>query len=178
MYNLNVNLAATAASTVSNLLAVESACTTPRTPEIVNSLIAMTNPLDNYTFGEDAPRKKSNAPIQSMSSDSNSSSCSQLESPTNAPLSVQHTCSQLIKAGLKLSIEQKRKFQSDGEDILDLDKCKRIKKHESESEEDKMNPNGVRNSILLFYFTFSLIKFHFNFRVVVVVLCPSKVILL
>lgn len=145
MYNLNVNLAATTASAVNNLLSVESACTTPRTPEIVNSLMAMTNPMDNYVFGEDAPKRKANAPITSMSSDSNSSSSSQLESPTNAPPSVQHTCSQLIKAGLKLSIEQKRKLQSDGEDILDLDKCtKRIKKNESESEEDKINIHGVR----------------------------------
>lgn len=145
MYNLNVNLAATAANTVSNLLSVESACTTPRTPEIVNSLMAMTNPLDNYTFGDDAPKKRANAPITSMSSDSNSSSCSQLESPTtNGPPSIQHTCSQLIKAGLKLSIEQKRKYQNDGEDILDLDNCKRIKRNESESEEDKVIANGVR----------------------------------
>lgn len=140
MYNLNVNLAATAANAVNNLLAVENS-PTPRTPEILNSLIAMTNPLDNYTFGEDGP-KKTKAPITSMSSDSNSSSCTQLESPTNAPPSVKHTCSQLIKAGLKLSIEQKRKH-SDCEDLLDLDKCKRIKKNDSESEEDKANVNGV-----------------------------------
>lgn len=54
MYNLNVNLAATAANAVNSLLSVDNACTTPRTPEILNSLIAMTNPLDNYTFGDDA----------------------------------------------------------------------------------------------------------------------------
>lgn len=51
MYNLNVNVnSAVSNSLVSNLLAVETACTTPRTPEIVNSLIAMTNPLDDYNY--------------------------------------------------------------------------------------------------------------------------------
>lgn len=44
---LNVS---TASTLVSNLLAVETACTTPRTPEILNSLIAMTNPLDDYNY--------------------------------------------------------------------------------------------------------------------------------
>lgn len=145
MYNLNVNLATSAANAVNSLLGVETGCTTPRTPEILNSLIAMTNPLDNYNFGDDAP-KTATGPLGSASSDSNSSSCSQMESPTNSTPSIQHTCSQLIKAGLKLSIEQKRKHQSDGEDLLDLDKCKRIKKSEcSESEEDRNNYHcGVR----------------------------------
>ncbi|GJQ86077.1 hypothetical protein Trydic_g10046 [Trypoxylus dichotomus] len=148
MYNLNVNLATTAAApgAVNNLLMVETGGTTPRTPEILNSLMAMTNPLDNYNFNDDVLKLGEKKPFMtaSTSSDSNSSSCSQLESPTNGPTSVQQTCSQLIKAGLKLSIEQKRKFQSDGEDILDLDKCsKRIKKNEcSESEEDKHHNGG------------------------------------
>ncbi|KAF7264911.1 activating transcription factor 3 isoform X2 [Rhynchophorus ferrugineus] len=147
MYNLNVNLAATAASAATNLL-VEGSCTTPRTPEILNSLIAMTNPLDNYQFGDDAPKIVSNVPPTSTSSDSNSSSSSQVESPTgNNPPSVQHTCSQLIKAGLKLTIEQKRKQQGDGDDLLDLDSVKRLKRcHDvSENEEDKIKqePNGL-----------------------------------
>lgn len=50
MYNLNVNVNVAASSAVTNLLAVESACTTPRTPEILNSLIAMTNPMDDYNY--------------------------------------------------------------------------------------------------------------------------------
>lgn len=140
MYNLNVNLATTAApGAVNNLLMVETGGNTPRTPEILNSLMAMTNPLDNYNFNDDGLKLGEKRMFTSASSDSNSSSCSQLESPTNGPTSVQQTCSQLIKAGLKLSIEQKRKYQNDGEDILDLDLCtKRIKKNEcSESEEDK-----------------------------------------
>lgn len=45
MYNLNVSMGAppllgVGPSTVS--------CTTPRTPEILNSVIAMTNPMDTY----------------------------------------------------------------------------------------------------------------------------------
>lgn len=44
---LNVS---TASTLVTNLLAVETACTTPRTPEILNSLIAMTNPLDDFNY--------------------------------------------------------------------------------------------------------------------------------
>lgn len=162
MYNLNVNLATTAApGAVNNLLMVETGGNTPRTPEILNSLMAMTNPLDNYNFNDDGLKLGEKRMFTSASSDSNSSSCSQLESPTNGPTSVQQTCSQLIKAGLKLSIEQKRKYQNDGEDILDLDLCtKRIKKNEcSESEEDKhingavsfkkFNPNLTKNILIL-----------------------------
>ncbi|XP_018324656.2 activating transcription factor 3 [Agrilus planipennis] len=142
MYNLNVNLATSAANAVNNLLAVESACSTPRTPEILNSLIAMTNPLDNYTFDDDSQKNGSNVLSISASNDSNSSSSSTMESPTATHPSIQHTCSQLIKAGLKLSIEQKRKINGDSDDLLDLDSCKRIKKCESESE-DGRNPNGL-----------------------------------
>lgn len=145
MYNLNVNLAATAA-TAANSLLVESGGTTPRTPEILNSLIAMTNPLDNYHFGDDAPRMANMLPLTGTSSDSNSSSSSQVESPVgNNPPSVQHTCSQLIKAGLKLTIEQKRKQQGDGEDLLDLDTVKRVRSECSESDDDKIKqePHGL-----------------------------------
>ncbi|XP_063915290.1 activating transcription factor 3 isoform X2 [Zophobas morio] len=142
MHNLNVNLASTAASAAGLNILVDSTAT-PRTPEILNSLIAMTNPMDNYSFGNNTT-KTSSKPPTNLSSDSNSSSSSQMESPTTNPPSVQQTCSQLIKAGLKLSIEQKRKLQSDGEDLLDLDKCKRIKKNEcSESEEDRNKQDGL-----------------------------------
>ncbi|KAG5866913.1 hypothetical protein JTB14_003407 [Gonioctena quinquepunctata] len=135
MYNLNVDLAKSAANAVNTLL-VESTSTTPRTPEILNSLIAMTNPLDNYNFGDSAKKRSSSL---NMSSDSNSSCSSQVESPTTNPPSIQHTCSQLIKAGLKLTIEQKRKQFSDGEDLLDLDKAPKVRKIEySESEDDRI----------------------------------------
>ncbi|XP_017882964.1 activating transcription factor 3 isoform X2 [Ceratina calcarata] len=51
MYNLNVNLnpSPTAAA---GLLGVAAAEVTPRTPEIVNSVIAMTNPFEGYTTNE------------------------------------------------------------------------------------------------------------------------------
>lgn len=44
MYNLNVNVAT--ALGPGGLLGIDGQCTTPRTPEILNSLIAMSNPFD------------------------------------------------------------------------------------------------------------------------------------
>lgn len=146
MFNLNINVT-TAGTAVNNLLAVESACTTPRTPEILNSLIAMTNPLDNYNFSN-TPNATANGKSgkncpQNVSNDSNSSSCSQGETATSSPPSIQHTCSQLIKAGLKLSIESKRKFSETHDDLLDLDITpKRIKKSEEEDDDiDRLSPS-------------------------------------
>lgn len=131
MYNLNVNVS-TAGTAVNNLLAVENAASTPRTPEILNSLIAMTNPLDEYNFNSNNGKNKSSCP-QNVSNDSNSSSYSHEETSTSSPPSVQHTCSQLIKAGLKLSIESKRKLSETHDDLLDLDiGSKRIRKSECE----------------------------------------------
>lgn len=43
-FNLNVNVAAHL--TPGALLGIDGQCSTPRTPEIVNSLIAMGNPFD------------------------------------------------------------------------------------------------------------------------------------
>lgn len=145
MYNLNVNVSTTAGSAVNNLLSVESACTTPRTPEILNSLIAMTNPLDNYSFSNNANKNKS-CP-QNVSNDSNSSSCSHEDTSTSSPPSVQHTCSQLIKAGLKLSIESKRKYSETNDDLLDLDANKRIKKNEEDYDGDRSSPSHGVSSI-------------------------------
>ncbi|XP_076378995.1 activating transcription factor 3 isoform X2 [Megalopta genalis] len=48
MYNLNVNVNPNPAA-AAGLLGVAAAEVTPRTPEIVNSLIAMTNPFEDYT---------------------------------------------------------------------------------------------------------------------------------
>ncbi|XP_049825677.1 activating transcription factor 3 isoform X2 [Aethina tumida] len=145
MYNLNVNLAQQAATAVNNLL-VESSCNTPRTPEILNSVIAMTSPFDLPLNNENQTQQQSQriaggscgGPLANISSDSNSSSSSHVESPTTNPPSVQDTCSQLIKASLRVTIEKKRKHQGDPDDLLDLDKIKRIKRTESESEEDKI----------------------------------------
>ena len=80
MYNLNVNVnpSPTAAA---GLLGVAAAEVTPRTPEIVNSLIAMTNPFEGYTNERSRDRTDSTS------------------SGEPSPPSVQHTCSQLIKEG-------------------------------------------------------------------------------
>lgn len=105
MYNLNIS----GAGAPSNLLSVtqgESSCTTPRTPEILNSLIAMTNPFDTYRGGAGTgPRLASSPP---SNSDTNST-CSSGSPSCMSPPSVQHTCSQLIKEGLKHTIQTKRR---------------------------------------------------------------------
>ncbi|XP_063239106.1 activating transcription factor 3-like isoform X2 [Bacillus rossius redtenbacheri] len=108
MYNLNVNV-----SSAGNpgLLAVEGSCsTTPKTPEILNSLMAMSNPFEGLTAGR--------APALTPGSTSDTScSGSPLASPTQPP-SVQHTCSQLIKEGLKLTIQTKRRQTGQPLDLL------------------------------------------------------------
>ncbi|KAI4491135.1 hypothetical protein M0802_010445 [Mischocyttarus mexicanus] len=85
MYNLNVNVnpSPTAAA---GLLGVAAAEVTPRTPEIVNSLIAMTNPFEDYNNEKSRDRTDSTS------------------SGEPSPPSVQHTCSQLIKEGSYQSI--------------------------------------------------------------------------
>ncbi|ALC48500.1 Atf3 [Drosophila busckii] len=99
---------------------------TPKTPEILNSLIAMTNPMDNYNFNASGNCSAASTPVVTVrnfcgnpngqSQDSSHSSCSAspLDSPagTATTPSVQQTCSQLIKAGLKLSIQSKRKLST------------------------------------------------------------------
>lgn len=72
---------------------------TPQTPEIMN-LISCTNPFDNYP------------PFQASSTSGKLVSPSD-KGPTNGnsspPQSVQHTCSQIIKEGLKLALQTKRR---------------------------------------------------------------------
>lgn len=80
MYNLNVNVNPSPAAAAS-LLGVAAAEVTPRTPEIVNSLIAMTNPFEGYANEKSRDRTDSTS------------------SGEPSPPSVQHTCSQLIKEG-------------------------------------------------------------------------------
>lgn len=80
MYNLNVNVNPSPAA-AAGLLGVAAAEVTPRTPEIVNSLIAMTNPFEGYTNEKSRDRTDSTS------------------SGEPSPPSVQHTCSQLIKEG-------------------------------------------------------------------------------
>lgn len=121
---------------------------TPKTPEIVNSLIAMSNPMDNYNFSSSSSaaqgisvRSFNSLNPQAISQDSSHSSCSgsPLDSPagTATTPSVQQTCSQLIKAGLKLSIQSKRKLstcESSSGSEQTTSKCSR--KDDDTSDED------------------------------------------
>ncbi|CRK89401.1 CLUMA_CG003151, isoform A [Clunio marinus] len=133
MYNCNMSL-----STPPMLgVGVDFGTTTPRTPEILNSLIAMTNPFE-YSYASALTSQSSVIPSSNdvspviacktesflnqqydNNSQSNCSSSSSLESPSTTPLhlaatisstpSLQQTRSQLIKAGVKLLIQSKRK---------------------------------------------------------------------
>ncbi|XP_069687254.1 activating transcription factor 3 isoform X1 [Periplaneta americana] len=129
---LNVNVASSAASgSGSNLLSVEGACTTPKTPEILNSLIAMTNPFDGYSV-RNVPRIASCPP--GGSDTSSSSAGSPLGSPNcTSPPSVQHTCSQLIKEGLKLTIQTKRRNTGRHLESLDSPHHNKLSKREEVS---------------------------------------------
>lgn len=81
---------------------------TPKTPEIINSIMAITNPLDMYVRRGSAPREdKILSPSEYTSADTCSSTSSNVDSPTSSP-SVQSMCSQLIKEGLKLTLQKKR----------------------------------------------------------------------
>lgn len=121
MFNSNLSL------TVPPMLGLDSGvCTTPRTPEILNSLMAMTNPLEySYpslantsntstaaTTSTTTTNNNNNNSVSQASQDSHSnSSGSPLDSPAGhgRTPSVQQTRSQLIKAGVKLLIQNKRK---------------------------------------------------------------------
>lgn len=137
MYNLNVNVASSAAATTgssANLLGVESSCTTPKTPEILNSLMAMTNPFDGYTV-RNVPRIASCPP--GASDTSSSSTGSPLGSPScTSPPSVQHTCSQLIKEGLKLTIQTKRRNTGRHLENLDSPRNNKMARREEVSSQD------------------------------------------
>ncbi|XP_036228506.1 activating transcription factor 3 [Bactrocera oleae] len=178
MFNLN---------TPSSLLGIDCSglSTTPKTPEILNSLIAMTNPMDNYSFaplnndsaastpGSAVSMRSfngtSNAQIISQDSSHSSSSTSPADSPSgiNTTPSVQQTCSQLIKAGLKLSIQSKRKLSTcdsssssdqpnskysrpdeDGEESTDEEiECKTSSKGLTPEDEDRRRRRRERNKI-------------------------------
>ncbi|VVD02874.1 unnamed protein product [Leptidea sinapis] len=106
---LSVNLNLSAA--MMNLLAAENGGTTTlRTPEIVNDLITMTNPLDQYNYDKNSNFK---------------------------------TCSELIKAGLKLSIESKRKMSGSDTDVG----VKRMKREDSDEDYDSSNTQQSKNEL-------------------------------
>lgn len=137
--SVNVNLSAA----MMNLLAAENAGTTTlRTPEIVNDVITMTNPLDQYNYDKNNSFKNVNC-NDSNSSMSNSSSATSPASGT--PPSIQKTCSELIKAGLKLSIESKRKMSGSDTDMS----VKRMKKEESDDDYDSSHTQAPKNELTL-----------------------------
>ncbi|XP_050677486.1 protein c-Fos isoform X1 [Leptidea sinapis] len=136
---LSVNLNLSAA--MMNLLAAENGGTTTlRTPEIVNDLITMTNPLDQYNYDKNS-NFKSISGNDSNSSMSNGSSATSPASGT--PPSIQKTCSELIKAGLKLSIESKRKMSGSDTDVG----VKRMKREDSDEDYDSSNTQQSKNEL-------------------------------
>ncbi|XP_045774024.1 transcription factor kayak [Maniola jurtina] len=135
--SVNVNLSAA----MMNLLAAETGGTTTlRTPEIVNDVITMTNPLDQYNYDKNSSLKNGSG-NDSNSSMSNSSSATSPASGT--PPSIQKTCSELIKAGLKLSIESKRKMSGSDTD----GGIKRMKKEESDDDYDSSHTLAPKNEL-------------------------------
>lgn len=136
-YNLSVNVNLSAA--MINMLTAESAApTTLRTPEIVNDVITMTNPLDQYNYDKTSSFKNGSG-NDSNSSMSNGSSATSPASST--PPSIQKTCSELIKAGLKLSIESKRKMSGSDTDVG----VKRLKKEESDEDYDSSHTHQPKS---------------------------------
>lgn len=136
-YNLSVNVNLSAA--MINMLTAESAGpTTLRTPEIVNDVITMTNPLDQYNYDKNSGFKPG-CGNDSNSSMSNGSSATSPASST--PPSIQKTCSELIKAGLKMSIESKRKMSGSDTDAS----FKRLKKEDSDDEYDSSHTQHTKS---------------------------------
>ncbi|KAL6254530.1 hypothetical protein P5V15_014583 [Pogonomyrmex californicus] len=127
MYNLNVNVNPSPTGTA-GLLGVTAAAAevTPRTPEIVNSLIAMTNPFEGYGSGNEKGMRDR--------TDSTSSG-------EPSPPSVQHTCSQLIKEGLKLTLQTKRRANSSGDDGK-----KKTKKEDGSGADDEEEDEASNNN--------------------------------
>ncbi|KAL0829215.1 hypothetical protein ABMA28_004046 [Loxostege sticticalis] len=136
-YNLSVNV--NLSSAMINLLSAETVnSTTLRTPEIVNDVITMTNPLDQYNYND------KNSSLKGASNDSNSSMSngSSATSPASGtPPSIQKTCSDLIRAGLKISIESKRKMSGSDTD----GGFKRLKKEESDDDYDSSHTNTTKS---------------------------------
>ncbi|KPJ20029.1 Transforming protein v-Fos/v-Fox [Papilio machaon] len=133
--SINVNLS----TAMMNLLAADNVGPALRTPEIVNDVITMTNPLDQYNYNDKSSTFKGGSGNDSNSSMSNGSSATSPASGT--PPSIQKTCSDLIKAGLKLSIESKRKMSGSDTD----GGLKRFKKEDSDDDYDSSHTHTVKN---------------------------------
>ncbi|XP_055302439.1 activating transcription factor 3 isoform X2 [Sitodiplosis mosellana] len=154
---LNVDMATTTSAAVvqptpsvtntSNLM-VGTATTTPLTPEILNSVMAMTNPLE-YSFPSTTTSNPSTNKVSQSADSHSSSSGSPFDSllattPAGPPIivkeattpTVQQTCSQLIKTSLKLSLEMKRKMSTSDSSSVDTSICKKIKQDIDTSDDD------------------------------------------
>lgn len=99
MYNLNNTGIPMCSQTAASACPSKPPDNTPQTPEILN-LISCTNPFDNYP-----PFQSSSAPGKLASPTENCPS----NGSSSPPQSVQHTCSQIIKEGLKLALQTKRR---------------------------------------------------------------------
>ncbi|XP_026286921.1 activating transcription factor 3 isoform X2 [Frankliniella occidentalis] len=93
----------------SGLLSVDPQGVTPRTPEILNSLMAMSHPLDPFA---NSSTPNASAAVPELGSPNGVSGSSLVGSPGRSPPSLQHTRSQLIKEGLKLTLQTKRRHTS------------------------------------------------------------------
>lgn len=118
MYNLKVSTALASGGGGPGggpaLLAADPQGVTPRTPEILNSLMAMTHPLDPAANSA-TPNSTTAAAVPDLCSPSGGSSSSSgvlSGSPSRSPQSLQHTRSLLIKEGLKLTLQTKRRHTS------------------------------------------------------------------
>lgn len=121
MYNLNVNVNPSSTAAV-GLLGVAAAEVTPRTPEIVNSLIAMTNPFEGYCNEKSGDRTDSS-------------------SGEPSPPSIQHTCSQLIKEGLKLTLQTKRRANGSGDESM-----KKLRKEDGSADDEEDDDTSSSNN--------------------------------
>ncbi|XP_058808265.1 activating transcription factor 3 isoform X2 [Phymastichus coffea] len=139
MYNLNMNVNANpaAAQASAGLLSVATEVT-PRTPEIVNSLIAMTNPFDGFNGAGTAPALPQSARGSAGERPRNRSESSSGGEPS--PPSIQHTCSQLIKEGLKLTLQTKRRANGS---LDDAKKKTRKEDGSADDEEDDESANSI-----------------------------------
>ncbi|XP_053681244.1 activating transcription factor 3-like [Anopheles nili] len=161
MFNTNLSL------TVPSLMIMDGG--TPRTPEILNSLMAMTNPLEysypvnnSQTSLNDSHSNSSDSPLDSPASQHQPhlSQPQQHLLHTGKTPSVQQTCSQLIKEGVKLLIQSKRKHSggdsSDGNESSSTPKAKVARRrevsltdHQDTSEDDIDSKASPRSTVAL-----------------------------
>ncbi|XP_065201637.1 activating transcription factor 3 [Planococcus citri] len=107
MYNLNDMSCAPGAEFDRLSVSQGDNTTTPKTPEIINSIMALTNPFEYVRGGSGRAEDKILSPSEYASADTCSSTSSNVDSPTSPPR-VQSMCSQLIKEELKLTLQKKR----------------------------------------------------------------------